>query len=119
MKKYFKLLFLTLTVSLFSLASLAQEEEQTQDIQAPKWISDRGYWQVESNVKTPKVAIIYFYNNDRVLVYKETIDGIRMNLKKKRILMCLKTVLEQTVTAWEQKHAAGEDKDLLAVELRR
>jgi hypothetical protein len=121
MKKYLRMLLLTIIVSSMSLAVSAQDEEveRPKTYPTPKWISEKGYWQVESNVKTPRNSIIYFYNNDHVLVYKEKVERVRLKLNKKRVLMCLKTVLEQTVTAWEQKHQPEENRALLAVELRR
>jgi hypothetical protein len=120
MKKGLRMLLLIIIVSSVAHTGFAQEEEERPKVYpTPKWISEKGYWQVESNVKTPRSSTIFFYNNERVLVYKEKVDGVRLKLNKKRVLMCLKTVLEQTVTAWEQKHRPEENKALLAVELRR
>lgn len=120
MKK--KLLFagIMILLSCVTTAGFAQEEsEQPNMPTVPKWVSDKGYWQIESNIHTPKHAIVTFYNNDGTLVYKEKVDGVRLNVKKKKILGCLKTVLEQMVLAWEQKHTLKENEMLVVTELKR
>lgn len=84
----------------------------------PSWVPDNGYWVVESNIHTPKNSTIYFYNLDNVLVYKETIRGVKIKLQKKRVLKNLKAVLEQSLAAWEAQHVASENKMLVAVALK-
>ena len=52
--------FIVLLAALLSaaLGGIAQEEEQPVPQQIPRWISDKGYWVVESNLKTPLNSII-------------------------------------------------------------
>ncbi|MEO6219962.1 MAG: hypothetical protein ABIO81_06005 [Ginsengibacter sp.] len=54
---------------------------------------------IESNITTPLNSIVYFYNNQKLLAYKEKMQGMKINLKK-RVLMNFKDILEQSVTAW-------------------
>ena len=54
---------------LIQTIALAQDHARV----SPDWVSEKGWWVVESNIHTPKQHVIYFYNNDRVLVYKEKI----------------------------------------------
>ena len=68
----------------------------------PKWVSDRGYWIIESNRKMPKKSTIYFYTNDNVMVYQEKVEGLKLKTARQKTLVHLKQVLEQTVTAWEK-----------------
>src|SRR5215208_5253759 len=75
---------------------------QAQKTKVPAWISDRGYWQIESNIKTPKTSTIYFFNNNHEIVYQEKIEGMKINVKKRKTLMRLKQVLDQAVVAWER-----------------
>jgi hypothetical protein len=86
---------------------------------APEWVSEKGWWVVESNIHAPKQHIVYFYNNDGVLVYKEKIDGLRINPSKKITKMQLKQVLETTVLAWEKQHQLKENEALVVSELRK
>ncbi len=100
----------------FSSATSFAQEENTEPIahHTPKWVSTTGYWVAESNINTPKHNTLYFYNNDDVLVYKETMDGVVLKLNKRRIKMRLKKLVDQTVTAYAQKQTAAENEMLVA-----
>ena len=74
---------------------------------APRWVSAKGYWMVESNIHQPRHSCVYFYNNENTLVHKETIDGKKLSINRKRTKMKLKTALEIAVDAW----AAGRSPD--------
>lgn len=95
----------------------AQDEEQ-QPLRTPKWISEKGYWMVQSNIHTPYHSIIFFYNNDHVQVYKEEVDGVKVNLNKGRTKMRLKKILEQSILAWENTHQPKENEQWVAKALR-
>jgi hypothetical protein len=86
---------------------------------SPEGVSEKGWWVIETNIHTPKKNIVYFYNNDGVLVYKEKIEGIRINPSRKTTRMQLKQVLESAVVTWEQKHKLQEDQELVANSLRK
>jgi len=107
------LLFLTT-----SFNSFAQDEGEPVSQRIPRWISDRGYWVVESNVKTPLNSIIHFYNNDNVLVYREKVDGVKINLNKSRTKMRLKKILEQSIVAYEKNHSITENEQWVAKALK-
>lgn len=109
-KQLFVTLFLCLVIQ---AAGFAQDKHPT-----PEWVSAKGWWVVESNIHTPKKHIVYFYNNDGVLVYKENIDGLRINPSKKTTRMQLKQVLENTVLAWEKQHLLKENEALVINSLR-
>jgi hypothetical protein len=83
------------------------------------WVSEKGFWMVESNVKTPRSSTIYFFNNDKVLVYKEKVEGMRVKINRQRVRMSLKKILEASVVAWEQHPVSKENELLVATALRR
>jgi len=85
---------------------------------ASRWVSEKGYWQIVSNIKTPKSNTVYFYTNHGDLVYSEKIEDIKINLKKKKTLLKLKEVLEQTVIAWQRQQLVKNDM-LLLVTLKK
>lgn len=85
----------------------------------PSWVSDKGWWVVESNIHSPKQHIVYFYNNEGVLVYKEKLEGIRLKPEKAAIKMHLKEVLEASVLAWEKQHLLKENESLVVNRLRK
>ena len=86
---------------------------------SPEGVSEKGWWVIENNVHTPKKNIVYFYNNDGILVYKEKIEGIRINPSSKSTRLQLKQVLESAVVTWEKKHTLQEDQALVANSLRK
>jgi hypothetical protein len=114
MKKTIKIAVTGLVLSLISFCSFAQDNASPV---SPRWISDKGYWVIESNIHTPLDHIILFYNNDNVLVYKETVTGVRINANKRKVKMKLKKALESALTAWEEKKVPGEDKNYVLAAL--
>lgn len=107
-----------LSLILFAVVFLSAPDTYAQfrirEAKTPKWISEKGFWQIQSNVQTPAKNIIYFYNNDKLLIYKESLNGVILDLKKRRIKMRLKRILETAVVAWEKSHLSetGIDKDI-------
>ena len=118
MKNVIKIIFLLLLLTTGG-ATFAQDDEQSTPQRIPRWISDKGYWVVESNVKTPLNAIIHFYNNENVLVYREKVDGVRINLNRNRTKMRLKKVLEQSIVAYEESRVTKKDEQWVAKALRQ
>jgi hypothetical protein len=111
MKKQLSLSLVVLMLSCtFSFCS-AQKSNHT--------ITSEGYWVVESNTKTPKISVIYFYNIDNVLVYKENVDGIKIKVSRKKVISRLNNVLEQSLIAWKQDHIAGENRMLVSLSLQK
>lgn len=117
MKKHFLLFVLFLTFAGFCFAQGVGP--QPQKVVTPKWVSDKGYWVIESNVHTPKNNVVYFYTLNNELVYKERIDGMKIKVNKAKVCMKLKAALEGAVTVWETTHTAKENETLIAVALKR
>ena len=103
-----------LALALISIGSFAQGSPSSN----PKWVSDSGYWIVESNIHTPLNHIIWFYNNDNVLVYKEIVTGVKLNPARRKVKMKLKKVLEASLVAWDEKGRTKEDGTLVKTILR-
>ena len=99
-----------LSMGTFAQPVVSQDEEKPK---FPRWVSDKGYWVIESNIKYPKDYIIRFYNTDNTLVYKETLAGVKLNLKKTKVKMKLKRILESSVVAWEMKMKTIEELELV------
>jgi len=114
MKKNIYATAFILTLVSLSFITFAQDDllEPTKS-STPKWVSSLGYWVVESNILTPKHNIVYLYNDDNVLVYKETIEGILLKVHKRRMKMRLKKLVDQTVTAFQQKQKSSENEMLV------
>ena len=79
----------------------------------PKWMSEKGYWVIQSNLKTPKNATIYFYTPQHELVYKEVISGKKINIEKIKTRKHLEQVLNQAITVWEKEGVVKENQQLV------
>ncbi len=110
MKKIFSILALTI-ISCTCFSQLKKKDA--------KLVSERGYWMIESNLKTPKASTIYFYTNDNVVIYQESVQGIKVKPNKQKTRIRLKEALEQAITAWEKGKKANEDTMLVATALKR
>ena len=97
--------------SLISIGALGQlsESNEGRKLKFPRWVSDKGYWVVESNINSPTDHIIRFYNTDNVLVYKETLKGVKLNAERSKVKMKLKKILESSVLAWEKRKQGSEE----------
>jgi hypothetical protein len=114
MKQSFKTVTAVIVASLLSFYTFAQDETST----TARWVSDKGYWVIENNIKDPLQHTIWFYNNDNVLLYKELLTGVKLNPHKRKIKMKLKKVLESAVTAWEKNKNVEENKNYVTMILR-
>jgi len=119
MKKIISSTFLMLFFTGISIVAFSQDQDQVYAPVTPKWISEKGFWQIETNKSTPENSIIYFFNNDGTLVYKERIEGQVINIKKRKVLMTLKKVLEESVVAWEERHSYDENARRVAVLMKK
>ena len=100
MKKTILISLATVFSLLFSISTNAQDE--IIEHKTPEWVSDQGYWVVETNKKTPKDALVYFYNNNHVLVYKEEIKNQKLKMNRKKTLLRFKAALEESIAKYEQ-----------------
>ena len=103
--------------ALFTITGFVSFSQESQT-EIPKWVSEKGYWVVESNNNDPLNHIIRFYSNDDVMIYKETLSGVRLNPNKKRVRMKLKKVLEISALAWEQRKVTEEEKQYVSAILK-
>ena len=100
---------LATTLLIIASSTIFAQEHYTK-AKVPKWVSEKGFWQIESNIHTPEKNIVYFYNNDNVLVYKEKVDGVVFDLQKKSVKMRLKRALEAAVVAWNRSPVYQNDQ---------
>lgn len=84
----------------------------------PEWASAKGWWQVETATRSPKQQTVYFFNLNGVLVYKEKLDGIRLNPEKRKTKMHLKQALEAAVMAWEEEKKVKDSGSLVVNSLK-
>ena len=106
--KQIKFLILAVIVCLGTLIANAQDSAKP-----PRWVSDKGYWVVESNIHQPLENIVSFYTTDDILIYKEIVSGKKLDTRKTSIKMKLKKALEASVTAWQQQKQPDSNQALV------
>jgi hypothetical protein len=114
MKQQFKTMMLAAAFLLGGSVAFAQKENTS----SPAWVSEKGYWVVESNENTPLQHTVRFYTNNNILVYTENISGFKLNADKRKVKMKLKQVLENSVTAWQQTNHPEINRDYVAAMLK-
>jgi hypothetical protein len=107
MKKNVRTFIMLVLFSATSVIAVAQEN-QTAVKAVPKWVSDKGYWVIVSNIKSPKTSVVHFYNNENTRVYSEKVEGVRLNIKRKQTCMRLKRALDKSLIAWEKRQPGNE-----------
>ena len=85
---------------------------QNNDHSTPAWVSDQGYWVVESNIHQPLQHTVRFYNNEHILIGTKDIAGTKMNMKRKKVKMQLKSMLESSLLVWAGKNTAAGNEAL-------
>ena len=117
MIKNFKKLLLPTFVICCSVKASAQE--QTTPLETPRFVSEKGYWVIKSNVKQPKEAVVYFYNLQNDLVYEEEVKNVALNIKRTKVKMRLKRALEQAIATHERGELAAKDDKIVAAIFRK
>lgn len=83
-----KILALNALLWLFATAASAQELAPTPKIDFANWV-------IESNVKTPKISTVKFYNAKQELIYEEVVEGKRLNVRRTKVKKKLNEILVQ------------------------
>lgn len=112
MKAQLKTLIVLPLLIFFATASSAQEKK------IASAVSSIGYWVVESNVATPLNHIIRFYTNENELVYTEKLNDAKLKLRKLKVRLQLKEVLESAVVAWQKNKTPQENKAYVSLRLK-
>ena len=111
-----KLSLITALLIMISISLYAQNGYKK--IKSPRWVSEKGFWQIQSNINRPDRNIVYFYNNENVLVYKENVDGVVFDLQKKRVKMRLKRALEAAILAWNRDRVFQDNQQWISLLFR-
>ena len=61
--------------------------------------ADFANWVIESNVNTPKISVIKFYNAKQELIYQEQINGKTINVNRSKVQKRLNEVLVKLTKA--------------------
>ncbi len=104
MKKNF--FFLLFVGSFFSLTPdlYAQDEP----------LQPEPYWVIESNIKTPKKSIVYFYSAGHELMYKENVECRKLKVGNKKTVKRLNAALHEVSLAWQNEKRVKDNEQIIA-----
>lgn len=103
----------------FSICITAVAQEEAAYNKTPRYVSSKGYWVIQSNVKQPKEAVVYFYNLQHVLVYKEEVKNVKLNINRTSVKMRLKKALDKAIVAYDKGGRSFEDEKIIATAFRK
>lgn len=104
---------LAVMAALFITASFTTQAQTTNPKIAPV-VAREGSWVVEWNPKD-RHCVVRFYNNQRQLVYEETVDR-RLNINRRQTQRNLNAALEQAMFVWNATHKMPTDRQWVAVQ---
>jgi hypothetical protein len=73
-----------------------------------------GFWVVESNLATPHIVTVRFYEEGKQLIYEEHLTGVRMDVSKGGTRRRLDQSLRDARAAWQESRRVLEDKGLVS-----
>lgn len=89
---------------------------QAQNRQEPV-IAREGFWVVEWSPKS-RSCIVRFYNEQRQLIYEETINR-RLNIARRQTKQNLSVALDQAMYVWNATHKVPTERQWVAVQFDR
>lgn len=110
MQRLKKTIGISIVIFFITLPAMAQRSGH---LNSSRWVSEKGYWVMESNIHTSKTCTFYFYNNDNLLVYTEKVEGGQVNIKKRATLKKLKKVLDNSLLARQDMLKEKEEGSLV------
>lgn len=105
MKKKIILMASVLLLSTICLEAVAQKKND--------YVPEKGFWQLISNKHDKKTVTVQFYNEDKVLMYEETLHA-RLNVNRKKTRRELCEALSEAYKSWSFNHARPEATNLIA-----
>lgn len=101
----------------FIIIASAANAQEPGSFKAP-WISDKGYWNTETNIHDPLNHIIRFYTNDGKLFHTEKLSGLKLDIDKRKTKMKLKKALEETIALYSRQESPKQISEYLVAYLK-
>jgi hypothetical protein len=94
-------------LSIFMMASLITQAQDTQWKPIARGQSASGHWLVEQHRDTVATQRVFFYTKDNLLLYKEEVRGIKINVNRDRTVKRLNELLAKVAAEWQNTHAVA------------
>lgn len=73
-----------------------------------------GYWVIESNIHTKDYTIVRFYNDANEQIYEEKLNGVVLNLKRKKTTQQLNNALDKAIQNGLSNQSSTSEKNWVA-----
>jgi hypothetical protein len=103
MKKNLVAIVISILLTLTSTASFSEGGSSRNGRPVPAWTPKKGFWIIESSLNNPREHTIYFYKDNKMMVYKERVHGYTIDVTKRKIKMRLKKLLGKKLKIYEKK----------------
>lgn len=60
-------------------------------------LANQGSWQVVTNKNQKRISVVQFYNHKKELIYEERLEGVKLNLRDRHIIILLNDLLLKIV----------------------
>jgi len=104
---------LALTISIV-IGTLLTQRAAAQTKSEP--MPGNGIWQIITNVGTPDLATVRFFDLEQHLIYEEHLSGVRLDANKRKTRKLLNKSLQAALVAWQQSPGLLRDKGLVAAQ---
>jgi hypothetical protein len=108
-----------LAASFVCACGVASAQVETVNRRTPRFVSEKGYWVIKSNINQPREAVVYFYTLQHELVYEEEVKNAKLNINRSRVKMRLKKALEQAIAIHERGGPGSKDEKIIASLFRK
>lgn len=92
MKKTLKLILVAAGFVIAGSVAAAQNENSQR--KNADWLSDKGYWVIQTNKNSPQEHTVYFYNTDNKLISKQQFKKANLKPGSRKTKVKLKKALE-------------------------
>lgn len=91
----------------FVLIHFITQAQDTQWKPIARGQSANGHWLVEQHRDTALTQRVFFYTKDNLLLYKEEVRGIKINVNRDRTIKRLNELLAKVAGEWQNTHAVA------------
>ena len=79
---------------------------------------DNGFWQVITKETGEARTTVRFYDLQKHLIYEEQLEGVRLDVGRRKTCRLLNKVLKTALVAWEDNRRMTPDRGIVAAVFR-
>ncbi|MFL5742195.1 MAG: hypothetical protein ACJ75B_18370 [Flavisolibacter sp.] len=86
---------------------------QTKAQKRADYVPEKGFWEIISNKHDKNLVTVQFYNEEKVMMYQETLHS-KLNVNRKKIRHQLYDALNEAYQTWTLTHNSPVATNLIA-----